>query len=490
MKTKKAIKYALSLGLLLSLTTPIYAVNEGWQSMNGSWKYTNQDGTFAKGWLKIDGSWYAFNADGSMKTGWVASDEKWYFMGDGGVMQENKWIKQNGFDYYLKGNGLMATDYKKDGFELDATGKAVPMTQTRSVELTEHMDISNKTIEGNLYIDVTKFKDIELTGITVTGKLVILGNNTIASRITLKDASINTISTQARNTEIILSGKTAVDTIQMEENSTVKPDKDYTGKVEMIEIQSTVKNEVKVELAAKSVLSNTFAPISINAEVDNLAINKKTNLKVNANVDTITVNKVASDSIIEVEKDSTVGNIASDTKVEVSGNGTIDKVVGDDIITNLPETEKPSAGAGGGGSAGGGTTGGGNTGGESGAAGGENHPEALQKVKIALEAAKTAVENFKATNETTDEEILEVIKIAIAGEGLICVTPSISGTELTKIVAIVGTAGSIEGQIDIFASPSIGENACDTSAQLTRSLEIDIPIEALVEIPADNNLVE
>ena len=71
----------------------------------------------AKGWIKDNNCWYAFDDNGAMRTGWIASNEHWYFMGESGVMQADAWVEDNGARYYIKGTGVMAKDYVKDGYE-------------------------------------------------------------------------------------------------------------------------------------------------------------------------------------------------------------------------------------------------------------------------------------------------------------------------------------------------------------------------------------
>ena len=122
-------------------------------------------------------------------------------------MQSNAWVEENGARYFIKGTGVMAKDYVKDGYELTSDGKAIPLAETNSVVVTDPSAVEGQVIEGNLYVDVTTAKELELKGVTVKGKLVIIGDNQTAGKVTVTDSKIEAISTQTRNAEVVLSGR-------------------------------------------------------------------------------------------------------------------------------------------------------------------------------------------------------------------------------------------------------------------------------------------
>ena len=122
--------------MLCSAAMPIRAAEAQWVNNNGTWSYVKEDGSIAKGWIKDGDCWYAFDDNGAMRTGWIASNEHWYFMGESGVMQADAWVEDNGARYYIKGTGVMAKDYVKDGYELTEDGKAIPLAESKSVVLT------------------------------------------------------------------------------------------------------------------------------------------------------------------------------------------------------------------------------------------------------------------------------------------------------------------------------------------------------------------
>ncbi len=262
-KTKSAMTALVVAAMLCSAAMPIRAAEAQWVNNNGTWSYVKEDGSIAKGWIKDNNCWYAFDDNGAMRTGWIASNEHWYFMGESGVMQADAWVEDNGARYYIKGTGVMAKDYVKDGYELTEDGKAIPLAESKSVVLTDPEAIEGEVIEGNLYVDVTTAKALELKGVTVKGKLVVIGDNKTAGKLTITDSKIESISTQTRNTEVVLSGETEVKTIVLEETAAVTPDKNFKGEVEKIEVQSTTKGEIVIEVPAQEVSTRTYASVDI-----------------------------------------------------------------------------------------------------------------------------------------------------------------------------------------------------------------------------------
>ena len=86
----------------------------GWQSINGTWYYLNQDGSRATGWKNVDGTWYYFYSDGAMATGWINDGGTWYYLHGSGAMATG-WINLGGTWYYLHESGAMATGWINDG---------------------------------------------------------------------------------------------------------------------------------------------------------------------------------------------------------------------------------------------------------------------------------------------------------------------------------------------------------------------------------------
>ncbi|PXX80526.1 N-acetylmuramoyl-L-alanine amidase family protein [Dielma fastidiosa] len=361
-KTKSAVTALVVAAMLCSVTLPIKAVESQWVNNDGLWSYVKNDNSLATGWLEDGDCWYAFDENGIMRTGWIASHEHWYFMGESGVMQVDAWVEDNGSLYYLKGTGVMAKDYVKDGYELTSDGKAIPLAESNSIVVTDPNAISGEVIEGNLYVDVTAAKEIELSKVIIKGKLVVLGDNETAGKVVLKDSTVDTISNQTRNTEVVLSGETKVKAIVLEETALVTPDKNFNGEVETIEVQSTTKDEIKIEVPTQEVMTRTYASIDIQAPVENLEVITDTQIKVNADVKNVVVTETAKDTKVEVTKGSTIGTLTADAPVKIDGNGTVNKVevnadgveAGKDTIIKdvdkadevekAPEVNKPSTG--------------------------------------------------------------------------------------------------------------------------------------------------
>ncbi|GAA6426136.1 N-acetylmuramoyl-L-alanine amidase family protein [Dielma fastidiosa] len=325
-KTKSVMTALVVATMVCTAAMPVKAAEAQWIKENGSWSYIKEDGSKAKGWIKDNGCWYAFDDNGAMRTGWIASNEHWYFMGESGVMQSNAWVEDNGARYFIKGTGVMARDYVKDGYELTSHGKAILLAETNSVVVTDPSAVEGQVIEGNLYVDVTTSKELELKGVTVKGKLVIIGDNQTAGKVTVADSKIEAISIQTRNAEVMLSGETAVKEIVIEETSAITPDKNFKGEVGKIEVQSTTKGEIKIEVPAQEVSIRTYASIDIQAPVEHLEVKKETQVKVNADVKNVVVTESAKDTKVEISKGNTVGTIVADAPVKIEGSGTVNKI--------------------------------------------------------------------------------------------------------------------------------------------------------------------
>lgn len=365
--THSAATAYLVAAMLCTVITPVQAADTQWIMNDGKWSFLMPDGSKASGWINDGDCWYAFDNDGFMRTGWIASNEHWYFMGESGVMQSDAWVEDMGSWYFIKGTGIMAKDYVKDGYELTADGKAIPLDESNSLVINNSDNLEGKVIEGNLYIDASVVKEIELSGVTIKGKLVVVGDNITSGKIIVKDSVIETISNQTRGTKVILSGNAEIKHIVLEETAHIKPDNKFKGEVDTFEIQSTVISDVNVEIPAHDVTTRTYAPIDINAPVDNLEVIVNTEINVNEDVKNIQVDESAKDTKLDVAKGSVVGTIVADAPIKIDGKGTVNKVeantdgveAGEDTIIKevekgndvdkAPDENKPSGGGSGGG---------------------------------------------------------------------------------------------------------------------------------------------
>ena len=61
------------------------------------------------GWYKEGGNWYFYKDDKKLKSQWV-HDSKWYWLGKDGKMVKSNLITYKGDKYYLKSDGVMASN--------------------------------------------------------------------------------------------------------------------------------------------------------------------------------------------------------------------------------------------------------------------------------------------------------------------------------------------------------------------------------------------
>jgi len=61
------------------------------------------------GWIKEDGEWYFYKNGKKLKSQWV-HDSKWYWLGKDGKMIKSNLITYKGDKYYLKSDGVMASN--------------------------------------------------------------------------------------------------------------------------------------------------------------------------------------------------------------------------------------------------------------------------------------------------------------------------------------------------------------------------------------------
>ncbi len=86
----------------------------GWQYINGSWYYYDNNGNKQTGWVKSGNKWYYMNSEGVMQTGWVKNGGKWYYLEKSGAMKTG-WLQDGGKWYYLKSGGDMAIGWLQIG---------------------------------------------------------------------------------------------------------------------------------------------------------------------------------------------------------------------------------------------------------------------------------------------------------------------------------------------------------------------------------------
>ena len=86
----------------------------GWQKYNSHWRYYGSSGAMQTGWVSDDGFWYYTDSEGVMQTGWVQVGNAWYYLSGSGAMVTG-WLNLDGTWYYLYSDGAMATGWMNDG---------------------------------------------------------------------------------------------------------------------------------------------------------------------------------------------------------------------------------------------------------------------------------------------------------------------------------------------------------------------------------------
>lgn len=97
-----------------------YTQDSGWRNHTGWYSYERSmrgcipsivwtAKKMKNGWIKENGSWYFYKNDKKLKSQWV-HDSKWYWLGKDGKMVKSNLITYKGDKYYLKSDGVMASN--------------------------------------------------------------------------------------------------------------------------------------------------------------------------------------------------------------------------------------------------------------------------------------------------------------------------------------------------------------------------------------------
>ena len=93
-------------------------LKDKWVEQDGKYWYRHIDGSYTKNnWEQIDNKWYYFDAEGWMQTGWIVWKEKDYYLKENGVMASNEVLTIYSDKY---GNEIYA--FAEDGHMLKPKG--------------------------------------------------------------------------------------------------------------------------------------------------------------------------------------------------------------------------------------------------------------------------------------------------------------------------------------------------------------------------------
>lgn len=99
-------------GILLAAVLPFsaWAAEKGWQTVEGTMRYVNEDGAMEKNtWIYEDGT-------SSMKKGW-------YYLGPDGKAEKNEWKKLGEVRYCFDSDGRMRTGWHYEDGEIYYLGE-------------------------------------------------------------------------------------------------------------------------------------------------------------------------------------------------------------------------------------------------------------------------------------------------------------------------------------------------------------------------------
>ena len=81
-----------------------------WKLIEEKWYYFDAAGYMVTGWQNIGGAWYYLDGSGAMATDWLPSSEGWYYLGGDGAMKTGwQWIDNHWYYFYTENDPLGGT---------------------------------------------------------------------------------------------------------------------------------------------------------------------------------------------------------------------------------------------------------------------------------------------------------------------------------------------------------------------------------------------
>jgi len=189
--------------LLVIGIAPIGVFAEWKQNSDNSWGWSSNGDKTYYGWKEIEGKWYFFKNQ-SMQTGWL-SDGYSYYLGSDGSMKTG-WVNDGGGIYYLKTDGILATDTVIDGYYVDSKGAMQPKE-------------NQKVIVDNKYVKITYLGVDRAGSYSKQVKIQIENKSSQDLIIQTDDISIDGFMVNGMFSPNITSGKSVISGIEFNNSS-------------------------------------------------------------------------------------------------------------------------------------------------------------------------------------------------------------------------------------------------------------------------------
>lgn len=303
---KKKIIATLLTALTIVGAFPIGVSAEWRQNSDSSWSWRDGYFDFYDGWKEIQGKTYYFKL-GKMQTGWMKYvNSYWYYLGDDGA-RKTGWINDGGKSYYLKDDGVLATDVVINGVYFDSNG-------------TVFTNDKQKVLVDNKYVKITYLGFDKYNFLYKKAEIQVENKSDKQLYITSQDASVDGFSEISFINLNINPGKTLISSIGFNSGDI---------KTNFDSIEGTIK--IKDYKDFKELSSENFS-IKFNEAVtleqaEKLALDKVKNTKYKNNDTKLVIVDVPYEKIIEDRNgyvisiaESQVGHTVTTTRVFVDKN--------------------------------------------------------------------------------------------------------------------------------------------------------------------------